>query len=215
MEAAPLELLFKLSRRNADPYERLIRFFTGDRVHTELRVTDGPRKGHCFSSRPHDGVAWLDSIDTSDAKTWQVYPLTWLGCCADQRFFLWANCEVGKPYNWVGAIASALHEPMTPTIDGSWFCSQSSIAGIKASEYSEEQTPLITMIPNLLCPQSLYDFLEARRNGASHAHTLLRTAKRIHDCRERQLAAFQRVRKQLDAVRSMADCEAICREVGA
>jgi hypothetical protein len=111
-----MQLLLKIADRS-EVWDRLITDATqpGDKCHAEVRFADG----RCFSSMQPHGVRFVESIDTSNIKQWEVLDLPWVETLPVVD---WCESQVGCKYNFQGAFLSALGRAHPRA--GYWFCSE-------------------------------------------------------------------------------------------
>jgi hypothetical protein len=142
-----MELLsLRGDRPDASIYEKVIMGATGGPwVHTELRFADG----RCFSSELGVGVRFVEYIDTSDPRRWDVLRLPW-----DETpdILAWCRSQVGKGYDLLGATASAFG--LTLNNAGEWFCSELVPAAISRHPAAPK------VIPPLMHPTALHRWFE-------------------------------------------------------
>ena len=115
MDTTSLEFWFRLLTQDSPPLGRIICMVEGDNVyHVETRWA-----GRFFSATPGQGVRFADEIEhQDDSGYWSVVRVPEP---VSATVASWAASIVGQPYDFFGALNSALGIPARDPYR--WFCS--------------------------------------------------------------------------------------------
>ena len=124
------DLQLALYKGKGNFYDVLVRAATLSKYsHVELVIN-----GVCYTSSPRDNGVRSKVIDLHSGN-WDVYPIE-----GDAQYALdFFEKEMGKPYDWLGAIKSVV--PFFPNRKEKWFCSEIVAAALqlpKARKYTPE-----------------------------------------------------------------------------
>lgn len=121
-----MELAFY--KGNGNFYDTLIKVVTFSKYsHVELVIN-----GTCYTSSPRDGGVRSKIIDLN-SRNWDVFPVN-----GDEAYaFEFFEENMGKPYDWFGAIKSVL--PLFPNHGNKFYCSEAVAIALKFKRH--ELTP--------------------------------------------------------------------------
>lgn len=118
-------------------YDKLIRIVTNSKYsHCELVIA-----GICYSSSPRDRGVRMKYIDLN-TDNWDVFDLP--ESCNQELAINWFIKNVGKKYDWIGAVTSVL--PFQINVSNKFFCSEACAEMLNLSK------------PRRYKPQSLVDY---------------------------------------------------------
>jgi hypothetical protein len=147
-------IAYYLGRKKENPettwLDRVVCFFTGSRYsHAELIYdwSETTKRGRCFSSSPRDGGVRGTTIDFSSGH-WEVYKLD--SNLDETRVLEFFMPEIGKGYDWLGAIGSAV--PIFKNRPRKWFCSEIIMACLHYNK------------PWKFTPQEMFEMLSERQS---------------------------------------------------
>ena len=154
-----MDLCFKRAERG-DRLDQLIASVThGPFCHVETRFSDG----RLFSAQYGEGVRWWPASfgQTLAAPDWVILRTPWR---ETPEILAWCDAIAGKPYDYLGAIASGLNFDVH--LAGHWFCS-----GVAVEILSRSGAP---GLPDLPHPNALYRWTCAALGVAPVRESLFR-----------------------------------------
>lgn len=125
-----------------DWWDKVISWWTWSLYsHVELVFKDGL----CFTSSSRDGGVRFKNIPLTEK--WFVIEI---GSDKEEEIREWCETELGKAYDWLGAIGCGIGMPCLQS-DDKWFCSE--VVGAALNEFSIKPP---TPIRRALAPGTLY-----------------------------------------------------------